>query len=141
MNKKEMLIQEGTLAAAYEATVSTSVKMEKETIQMIVSGQMPEGDVLAKAHTAGICAMKKSSNLLPAVPPLADNAVKISLKVCSASQVDIRVVATSTTPENANRVAMMIASMTALSLYDLCKTVDQTVEVGNVTSFPEKKIA
>lgn len=131
---KEYVAAEGTLAAAYEATARTSVKMEKKTIELITSGQMPEGDVLSKARAAGIFATRKSQEILPSVPPLADDAVKVSLTVRSADKVDISATATSTTKDNASKVSMMVASMTALSLYNLCNLVDNQIEIGNVTS-------
>lgn len=133
--------QEGTLASAYEATASTSVKMKQKTIERIVSGQMPEGDVLSKARVAGLLATRKSHEILPSIPPLADDAVRVSLVVRSADKVDISVTAISTTQENANKASMMVASMTALSLYNLCNPIDQGVEIGNVTSSKEKRIA
>ena len=139
---KEFLEQVGTLASAFESTACTSVKMEKKTIELIVSGQMPEGDVLSKARIAGLLATRKSQEILPAVPPLADDAVKVSLIVRTADKVDISVTAKSTTPDNASKASIMIASMTALSLYNLCNPVDKEIEIGNVTSFSsEKKIA
>lgn len=131
---KEYAITEGTLAAAYESTACTSVKMEKKTIELITSGQMPEGDVLNKARVAGIFATRKSQEILPSLPPLADDAIKVSLTVRSADKVDISATATSTTKDNASRASMMVASMTALSLYNLCNVVDSQIEIGNVTS-------
>lgn len=133
-NKKEYGNNEGTLAAAYESTACTSVQMQKETIELITSGQMPDGDVLNKARVAGIFATRKSQEILPLVPPLADDAVKVTLMVRSADKVDISATTTSTTQDNANKVSMMVASMTALSLYNLCNTVDKQIKIGDVTS-------
>lgn len=133
-DNKEYVTTEGTLAAAYESTARTSVKMEKKTIELITSGEMPEGDVLNKARMAGIFATRKNQEILTSIPPLADDAIKVSLTVRSADQVDISATATSTTKDNANKASMMIASMTALSLYNLCNVVDKGIEIGNVTS-------
>lgn len=137
----EYLEKEGTLATAYEATACTFVKMSSDTIEKITAGQMLEGDVLSRARAAGLRATKKSHEILPSLPPLADDAVKVNLIVKSANQVDISVTATSTTRDNANKASVMIASMTALSLYNLCNGVDQGLEIGNVTSYKERKIA
>ncbi len=53
-----------------EATAQALVRMLPETLQMIVSGGHPKGDVFAVARIAGIQAAKKTSDLIPLCHPL-----------------------------------------------------------------------
>ena len=56
---------------AREATAHSCVRMQPATLNAIVGGDVPKGDVLAVARIAGIQAAKKCSELILAVPPVA----------------------------------------------------------------------
>ena len=55
---------------AREAIATGTVQMRPETLDLIVTGQMPKGDVLAIARVAGIMAAKKTPELIPLCHPL-----------------------------------------------------------------------
>ena len=62
-----------------EATAQAVVRMRPETLEMIVSGGHPKGDVFAVARIAGIQAAKKTSDLIPLCHPLMLTSVKVEL--------------------------------------------------------------
>ena len=64
---------------AREATARSCVRMQPATLNAIVGGDVPKGDVLAVARIAGIQAAKKCSELIPLCHPLPLSSVKIDL--------------------------------------------------------------
>lgn len=62
-----------------EATAQALVRMLPETLQLIVTGGHPKGDVFAVARIAGIQAAKKTSDLIPLCHPLMLTGVKVEL--------------------------------------------------------------
>ena len=62
-----------------EAIAEARVRMLPQTLQMIVDGEHPKGDVFAVARIAGIQAAKKTSDLIPLCHPLMLTSVKVEL--------------------------------------------------------------
>src|SRR5690606_21196466 len=62
-----------------EAVAEALVRMRPQTLQMIVEGDHPKGDVFAVARIAGIQAAKKTSDLIPLCHPLMLTSVKVEL--------------------------------------------------------------
>ena len=64
---------------AREATATSCVRMQSATLDAIIGGETPKGDVLAVARIAGIQAAKKCSELIPLCHPLPLSSVKVDL--------------------------------------------------------------
>ena len=56
-----------------EATATGTIKLKAETINLIKSGKIAKGDPLYTAKIAGVLAAKKTSSLIPIMPPVAFN--------------------------------------------------------------------
>jgi cyclic pyranopterin phosphate synthase len=82
--------------------------------------------VLAVARIAGIQAAKKCSELIPLCHPLPLSAVKIDL-VPDADLPGVRIEATCkvTGQTGVEMEALTAASITALTVYDMCKAMDR----------------
>lgn len=117
---------------AREAIAEARVRMLPQTLQMIVDGEHPKGDVFAVARIAGIQAAKKTSDLIPLCHPLMLTSVKVEL---SAEGVDaVRIVARCKLAgqTGVEMEALTAASVAALSIYDMCKAVDKGMVIEQV---------
>lgn len=116
-----------------EATAEALVRMKPETLALITEGKHKKGDVFAVARIAGIQAAKKTSDLIPLCHPLMLSSVKVEL----TPQPDTHTVLITAVCRLAGRTgvemeALTAASVTALTLYDMCKAVDKGMVIEQV---------
>jgi cyclic pyranopterin phosphate synthase len=116
-----------------EAVAKGSVTMQPATLALVQKGQMSKGDVLGVARLAGIMAAKKTPELIPLCHQIALSAVDIDL-VCDAKRNAVEITATVRT---ADRTGVEMEAMTAvcaaaLTVYDMCKSVDRAIRIGDV---------
>lgn len=115
-----------------EAVAEARVRMRAETLQMIVDGEHPKGDVFAVARIAGIQAAKKTSDLIPLCHPLMLTSVKVELQADGNDAVLIRARCKLTGQTGVEMEALTAASVAALTLYDMCKAVDRGMVIEQV---------
>ena len=115
---------------AREATATSCVRMQSATLDAIIGGEMPKGDVLAVARIAGIQAAKKCSELIPLCHPLPLSSVKVDL-VPDAALPGVRIEATCkvTGQTGVEMEALTAVSVAALTLYDMCKAIDRGMSI------------
>ena len=117
---------------AREATARSCVRMQAATLNAILEGDIPKGDVLAVARIAGIQAAKKCSELIPLCHPLPLSSVKIDL-VPDEDLPGVRIEASCkvTGQTGVEMEALTAASIAALTLYDMCKAMDRGMTIEN----------
>jgi len=76
-----------------EAKAEAFVKMQPETLELIVSGNAPKGDVLAVARIAGIQAAKRTHELIPLCHALPLSAVHVEFEPLGKGQLRIETTA------------------------------------------------
>ena len=105
---------------------------QAETIATILGGGLKKGDALAVARIAGIMAAKKTAELIPLCHPIP--LTKVSVDITGASDTSIRVVATAETTgqTGVEMEALIAASTSALTLYDLAKAIDRAMVVSEL---------
>ncbi|MEM8799544.1 MAG: cyclic pyranopterin monophosphate synthase MoaC [Pseudomonadota bacterium] len=112
-----------------EATAESLFLLAPETLEKVMSGAMPKGDVIATARIAGIQAAKLTGQLIPLCHPLPLEAITISFAPIAdfETQAAIRVTATArlTGRTGIEMEAMTAVSVAALTLYDMVKAVDK----------------
>lgn len=109
------------------------VNMQAETLQLIVDGGHKKGDVFATARIAGIQAAKKCADLIPLCHPLALTSIRVELTPNIEQQrVDIETFCKLDGKTGVEMEALTAASVTALTLYDMCKAVDKTMEISGI---------
>jgi len=115
------------------ATARGRIVMQPETLAMIVEGKMPKGDVFAVARIAGIMAAKQTSSLIPLCHPLAITGVEVNL-VPSASNSSVEIAATvrTTGQTGVEMEALTAVSVTALTVYDMCKAVERGMLIEDI---------
>nr|WP_288498003.1 cyclic pyranopterin monophosphate synthase MoaC [uncultured Pseudomonas sp.] len=115
-----------------EAVAEARVRMLPTTLQMIVDGDHPKGDVFAVARIAGIQAAKKTSDLIPLCHPLMLTSVKVELQADGDDAVLIRARCKLTGQTGVEMEALTAASVAALTIYDMCKAVDRGMTIEQV---------
>ena len=115
------------------ATAENYIQMQVETFDIITEGRAKKGDVLGVARLAGIMAAKKTSDLIPLCHPLPITSVSVDL-VPDPDLPGIRITATvkTTGQTGVEMEALTAASVTALTVYDMSKAVDKTMEIGGL---------
>jgi len=108
------------------------VRMLPQTLQMIVAGGHPKGDVFAVACIAGIQAAKKTSDLIPLCHPLMLTSVKLELTGEGDDTVHIVARCKLAGQTGVEMEALTAASVAALTIYDMCKAVDRGMTIHSV---------
>lgn len=101
------------------------------TITAIREHQVPKGDVLEMARTAGLFAVKKTSELIPDCHPLPVEFTKISYEI-SDIDILIRVEVHTVYKTGVEVEAMHGASVVALTLYDMLKPIDKGIVIEQI---------
>ena len=115
------------------ATAAGSVIIQPETAQLIADGGVKKGDVLSVARLAGIMGAKKTPDLIPLCHPLALSSVKVELSVDAyRNAVDITATCKLKARTGVEMEAMTAVSIAALTVYDMCKAIDRSMQITNI---------
>ncbi|MBS3897991.1 MAG: cyclic pyranopterin monophosphate synthase MoaC [Dethiobacter sp.] len=115
------------------AVAQAYVRLKPETLELIASGGITKGDVLAVAQVAGVLAAKETSRLIPMCHPLFITAVDISFTLDTVEQlVKIRASVATTGKTGVEMEALTAVSVAALTIYDMCKAVDKEMEITHI---------
>ncbi len=115
------------------AIAAARVIIAPEIIRNIVAGVTTKGDVLGVARIAGIAAVKKTSELIPLSHPLAIHHVAIDFTVdADAGCIEATATVRAFERTGVEMEAMTAASVTALTIYDMCKGADKSITIGEI---------
>lgn len=118
-------------ATTRTASAMASVRMDPATAEAVRTGGVSKGDVLAVAQVAGIMAAKRTGDLIPMCHPVALTGVDIRFAV-KEDRVDILAVARCKGETGVEMEAMTAASVSALTIYDMCKALQKDMEITDV---------
>ncbi len=109
------------------------IRMQAETLELIMAGGHKKGDVLAIARIAGIMASKKTAELIPLCHPLPITHVEINL----IPDPEASGVRCQTTVKTSGRTGVEMESLCAtqialLTIYDMCKAIDRGMVIESV---------
>ncbi len=108
------------------AVASGRIRMQPETLQVIVEGRAKKGDVLGVARIAAIMAAKKTAELIPMCHPIPLTSVTVELEPDEAeSAIEITVRAETRDRTGVEMEALTAASVAALTIYDMVKAIDR----------------
>ncbi|MHA1536031.1 MAG: cyclic pyranopterin monophosphate synthase MoaC [Alphaproteobacteria bacterium] len=131
--KARMVDVSGKKATERLAAASGAVTMAPETLAMIAEGSARKGDVLGTARLAGIMAAKRTSELIPLCHPLPLSSAEVDL-VCNekTSTVEITARCKTSGPTGVEMEALTAVSVAALTIYDMCKSVDRAMVLSDI---------
>jgi cyclic pyranopterin phosphate synthase len=119
-------------ASHRRALAKCRVSMDPETTSKIASNAIAKGDVLAVARVAGIQAAKVTPNLIPLCHPLLVGAVFVNFTV-GDDHVEVEVQVDTVARTGVEMEAMTACAVAALTIYDMCKSVDRSMVIGELT--------
>lgn len=120
------------------ATAQAIVKVgTPATMQAIINKTVPKGDVLEVARTAGLFAVKNTSNAIPDCHPLPIEYTGIEYELLEDS-ILIKVTVKAIYRTGVEVEAMHGASIVALTMYDMLKPIDKQVEISTIKLLHKK---
>ncbi len=115
------------------AIAKGTVRMKRETFNIMTEGKAKKGDVLSIARVAGIMGCKKTPDLIPLCHPIPLSNVKINLEPNrELPGVDIEAHVKTNGPTGVEMEALTAVTVSCLTIYDMLKAVDKTIEIGNI---------
>ncbi len=113
------------------AVASSRVMMSADCFRRLTQESAPKGDVLATARIAGLMATKRTAELIPLCHPLALTHADIDFELKPESHsVTVRCSTTVIARTGVEMEAMMGASIAALTIYDMLKSIDRSMTIG-----------
>lgn len=115
------------------AYAAGTIAMSEQAFQMVKNGTIAKGDVLGIARVAGIMAAKKVDALIPLCHPLLINKVNIDFEFCEEQcRINISATVGISGKTGVEMEALTAVSVTALTIYDMCKAVDKGMVIGDI---------
>jgi cyclic pyranopterin phosphate synthase len=114
------------------ARASGIVSMATETLALIRDKRAAKGDVLEVARLAGIMAAKRTPELIPLCHPLPIDAVAIQFEFVDETTLRIEATVHVEAKTGVEMEALTAVSVAALTVYDMCKSVDRGMSIGSV---------
>ena len=115
------------------ATARGSITMAPATLRMVIDGAAKKGDVFGVARLAGIMAAKQTAQLIPLCHPLPLSTVEVELTADKArNAVDITATCRVEARTGVEMEAMTAVAVAALTVYDMCKSVDRGMVISDI---------
>ena len=115
------------------AVAEGSIKVNSEVFYAVKNNTAKKGDVLAVARIAGIMAAKKTSDIIPLCHPLFITKAAVDFTL---NETDLTITTTAQIKVNGKTGVEMEAlhavSAALLTIYDMCKALDRSMEIQNV---------
>lgn len=116
-----------------EAIARGEIRMQPETLNIILEGRAKKGDVLSVARIAAIMGAKKTPEIIPLAHPLPISSVKVDFfpdRERSLIEIEARVKVTART--GVEMEALTAVACAGLTVYDMCKAVDRSMVVSEI---------
>lgn len=115
------------------ATARGSIFMSRECFEKVMEGTMKKGDVLGVARVAGIMGAKKCSELIPLCHLLNLTGLSVDFETREENcEIVARCTAKTTGKTGVEMEALTGVNVTLLTIYDMCKAVDKSMEIGQI---------
>ena len=123
------------------AVARGEIRMAKETLKLIRGDKITKGNVLATARIAGIQAAKRTGDLIPMCHPLPINHCEVGFELPkSGDRIVITASAKVTAQTGVEMEALTAVNLAALTIYDMCKSVDKKMRITNVKLISKTKV-
>jgi len=107
------------------------VYMNVDTTSLVARGAVTKGDVLSVARVAGIQAAKRTPDLIPLCHPLLVGAVLVNFRI-EDSFIEVEAQVDTVDRTGVEMEALTACSVACLTIYDMCKSVDRTMTIGDL---------
>ncbi len=113
--------------------------MHRRTLDLATAGEHPKGDAIAAAHLAGVMAAKRTHELIPLAHPLALDGVDMTFvadRENSSIVIESRVRSRGRT--GVEMEALTAVAVAALTLYDMLKSADRRMVIGEIALWEKR---
>ncbi len=115
------------------AIATGKIIMKPNTLKKILGLEIKKGDVLNVAKLAGIMAAKKTDQLIPLCHSIPLSYVNVDLEPSiEESSINISAEASLIGKTGVEMEALTAVSVAALTIYDMCKSIDREMILTNV---------
>ena len=119
------------------AVAEAFVNLNTATKEKIYKDKIIKGDVISVAKTAGILAAKKTSDIIPLCHQIPLNSVEIEI-VNKLEGLQIVSKCNSSSKTGVEMEALLSVTVTALTIYDMCKSIDKSIEITKIRLLSKK---
>ena len=119
------------------AIAEAFVNLNKSTKEKIYKDKIIKGDVISVAKTAGILAAKKTSDIIPLCHQIPLNSVEIEI-VNKLEGLLVVSKCNSSSKTGVEMEALLSVTVTALTIYDMCKSIDKSIEITKIRLLSKK---
>ena len=114
------------------ARAEALVKMAPETMALVREKKAAKGDVLEIARLAGIMATKRTANLIPLCHSLGIDSASVDFELLDETTMRIESAVSVNGRTGVEMEAMTAVSVAALTVYDMCKSVDRGIRIEGI---------
>lgn len=135
LNKKgeALMVNVGDKSITHRtAKAFAKLKMEKETLQKLLTSELKKGDGLATARIAGIMAAKRTWELIPLCHNIPIDSIEIDFSDNGENELYITSTAKCSYKTGIEMEALTAVSVSALTVYDMCKAIDRMMEIREI---------
>lgn len=118
------------------AKASGFIRLSVETVRLISENSIKKGNVLVTAELAGVMAAKKTPELIPLCHSLNTTSIKVSAEL-KEDGAEVKSEVSCIGKTGVEMEALTAVSVALLTIYDMCKAVDKTMEITS-TKLVEK---
>ena len=115
-----------------EAVARGSVIMKPTTLEQVKNASLKKGDVLAVARVAGIMAAKKVPDFIPLCHTIPIDSITIDFDLSATNCIGIIATVRSTGKTGVEMEALTAVTITALTIYDMCKAVEKGMTITDI---------
>ena len=120
------------------AVASGKIQLKRATLELIAKDQIAKGNVFATARIAGIQAAKQTAQLIPLCHTLPLGDVKIDI-VTSEKGAEVECTAQTVAQTGVEMEALVGVTIALLTIYDMCKAVDNEMQISDVRLIEKAK--
>ena len=119
------------------AIAEAFINLNTTTKEKIYKDKIIKGDVISVAKTAGILAAKKTSDIIPLCHQIPLNSVEIDI-INKSKGLQIISKCNSSAKTGVEMEALLSVSIAALTIYDMCKSIDKSIEIQKIRLLSKK---
>jgi cyclic pyranopterin phosphate synthase len=124
--------------SARTAIAKGKIKLQSKTLGLISNDRIAKGNVFATARLAGIQAAKQTAHLIPLCHTIPLSDVKINI-VATRSAAEVTCTARTVGQTGVEMEALTGVAVALLTIYDMCKAVDKTMQIADVRLIKKTK--
>ena len=137
-NKSVKMIDVGSKKVTKRVAVAEAfIHLNDSTKNKIYKNKIIKGDVISVAKTAGIVAAKKTSDIIPLCHQIPLNSVEIEI-INKSKGLQILSKCNSSSKTGVEMEALLSVSISALTIYDMCKSLDKSIEIRQIRLLSKK---